>query len=106
MAPLPSALFSAHIFPPCASIILFETNSPRPVPSNDFVANLVNSLGNISESIPVPVSFILNVTLPSFLSKTMDIVPSLVNFTALLSRLEIIWVILSLSASIKSKSSF
>ena len=33
VAPFLSELFSAHIFPPCASIIAFETNSPIPIPS-------------------------------------------------------------------------
>jgi len=32
-------------------------NNPSPVPLSDFVANFVNSLGNISGSIPLPVSF-------------------------------------------------
>jgi hypothetical protein len=58
MAPFPSELFSAHIFPSWASIILFDMNNPSPVPSKDFVANFENSLGKISESMPVPLSFI------------------------------------------------
>jgi hypothetical protein len=37
----------------------FEINKLKPVPSKDFVANFVNNLGNISGSIPVPVSFTL-----------------------------------------------
>ena len=44
--------------------MVLEINSPSPVPLKDFVANFVNSLGNISGSIPVPVSFILTVTFP------------------------------------------
>jgi hypothetical protein len=38
-------------------------NNPNPVPPvSDLVANFVKSLGRISESIPVPVSFILTIT--------------------------------------------
>jgi len=36
--------------------MLFDIKRPSPVPAVDFVANFVNSLGNISESIPAPVS--------------------------------------------------
>jgi hypothetical protein len=50
VAPIPSELFLAHILLPCASIILFEINKPKPVPEEDFVANFVNSLGSISGS--------------------------------------------------------
>jgi hypothetical protein len=50
--PLPSELLWAHILPPCASIIFFEIKSPKPVPTTDFEVNFVNSLGNISGSIP------------------------------------------------------
>ena len=32
VAPFPSLLLSAQILPPCASIMLLEMNSPRPVP--------------------------------------------------------------------------
>jgi hypothetical protein len=39
--------------------MLFDMKRPSPVPAVDFVANFVNSLGNISESIPWPVSDIL-----------------------------------------------
>jgi hypothetical protein len=61
---LPSILFSAHILPPWASIMLLQINkpSPIPVPLSDFVANFENNLGKISESIPLPVSFILTMT--------------------------------------------
>jgi hypothetical protein len=45
VAPLPSLLFSAHILPPWASTIFLEIYKPNPVPSKDFVANLVNNLG-------------------------------------------------------------
>ncbi|HEY7079986.1 MAG TPA: hypothetical protein VH500_09810 [Nitrososphaeraceae archaeon] len=34
-------------------------NNPKPVPEEDFEANLENNLGNRSWSIPVPVSFTL-----------------------------------------------
>jgi hypothetical protein len=62
------------------------------------VANFVNSLGNISGSIPVPVSFILTTAaaplpllllLVSFFSMVIEIVPSSVNLTALVSKLDI-----------------
>ncbi len=56
VTPLPSALFCTQIFPPWASIILFDMNKPKPVPVTDFVANFANNLGIISGSIPVPVS--------------------------------------------------
>ena len=39
--------------------MLFDMKRPSPVPVVDFVANFVNSLGNISESMPMPVSLIL-----------------------------------------------
>ena len=61
VAPLASELFFAHILPPWASIILFEINIPNPVPVCDFVANFVNSLGNICRSIPMPLSFMLTI---------------------------------------------
>jgi len=35
VAPLPSALFSAHIFPPCASTMPLEINRPNPEPVPD-----------------------------------------------------------------------
>lgn len=53
-APLLSTLLTAHIFPPRASSIPFEINSPRPVPLSDLVVNFVKGLGNISGSIPLP----------------------------------------------------
>jgi hypothetical protein len=63
VAPLPSLLFSAHILSPCASTIFLQINNPKPipVPLSDFIANFVNNLGNISESIPEPVSLMLTV---------------------------------------------
>ena len=70
-------------------IILFDINNPNPVPEFDFVVNFVNSLGNISGSMPVPVSLIPMTMSPLFFSVIILIVPSFVNFTALLSRLEI-----------------
>ena len=39
--------------------MLFDMKRPSPVPVADFVANFVNSLGNISESMPGPVSVIV-----------------------------------------------
>ena len=77
--------------------MLLDMNKPNPVPFSDFVANLVNSLGIISEAIPRPESFILTITsswLTSFFfsSKTTAIDPpssSGINLTALFSKLEI-----------------
>ena len=80
--------------------MLFDINNPRPVPPvSGFVTNFVNSLGKISGSIPVPESLMLTRILPLFFSAAIPIAPSFVNFTALASRLEITWEILSLSAS-------
>ena len=62
LAPMPSLLFSAHILPPWASMILLEINNPMPVSSYDFETNIENNLGNISGSIPVPVSFTVTIT--------------------------------------------
>src|SRR5687768_9760074 len=45
VAPLPSLLFTAPIFPPWDSTILFARKRPSPVPFADLVANLVKSLG-------------------------------------------------------------
>jgi hypothetical protein len=61
VAPFSFELFSAHIFPPCASTILLDMNNPSPVPETDLEANFENNLGEISGSIPVPVSFILTI---------------------------------------------
>ena len=103
VAPLLSALFSAHILPPWASIIFLEINNPKPVPPVcDFEANFVNNFGNMLESIPWPLSFTLTITTwPSFLSTDIDIVPSSVNLIALLIRLSTTCIILPLSASIR-----
>jgi hypothetical protein len=65
VAPLPPVLFSAHILPPCASMILLEIYNPNPVPLSDFLVNFVNNLGNISGSMPVPVSSIVIITEPA-----------------------------------------
>jgi hypothetical protein len=82
-------------------------NKPNPVPLSDFVANFVNNLGNISESIPVPVSFILTVTSPILYSKITYIVSSsFVNFEALFNKLEMTCDILFLSASMGKRSAF
>jgi hypothetical protein len=96
VAPLPSELFSAHIFPLWASIMLFEINKPSPVPLCDFEVNFSNSFGNMSESIPEPVSLLTITTslllllLSFFFSTTTDIVPpSFGNLIALSNRLEI-----------------
>jgi hypothetical protein len=61
-------------------------NKPKPVPVTDFVANFVNNLGNISGSIPIPVSSTLTtITLLSsvFLLTLIVILPSFVNLIAL-----------------------
>src|SRR5919108_5370539 len=91
--PFPSGLFSAHILPPCASTMLFEMNNPNPVPVSDLETNFVKSRGNISLSMPVPVSLTLTMNsffLSSFLTSSAEteMVPDLVNFKALLTRLE------------------
>lgn len=107
VAPLPLELFSAHILPPCASIILLQIKRPSPVPEKDFVANFENSLGNISSSIPLPSSLILIMasSLIGFLSlsvlfksDTMDIVPPGLNLIAFDRRFDITCDILILSA--------
>jgi hypothetical protein len=36
--------------------MIFDIKRPSPVPVVDFVTDLVNKLGNISESMPEPVS--------------------------------------------------
>ena len=57
VAPLPSGLFSAQIFPPWASTTLLEINNPKPTPpASDFVTNFPNNL-EYPGSMPVPVSF-------------------------------------------------
>lgn len=65
--------------------------NPNPVPSKDLVANFVNSLENISGSIPAPVSLTLTrISLPiSSFSTLIDISPSFVNVRAFLRRFEI-----------------
>ena len=93
-----SSLLNAHILPPCISIILLEINNPKPVPPaiEDVVANFVKSFGNISESIPVPVSFMLTITLLHYLLLLLIffvptitvMLPSSVNLIALFKRLE------------------
>ena len=45
VAPFPSSLFLAQIFPPWASIMFFDMKRPKPVPWKDFDANFVNNLG-------------------------------------------------------------
>src|SRR5215208_2322486 len=101
VAPFLSGLFSAHIVPSWASIMLFDMNNPNPVPPASFLdllANFENNLFNSSESIPIPVS--LTVIMASscfvpfsvsltFFSISRNTVPSLVNLIALLKRLEI-----------------
>jgi len=61
---------------------------PNPVPASDFVANFSNSLGSISLSIPVPVSFTIIFTclfsLSIFFFILTIICPFLVNLYAIL----------------------
>jgi hypothetical protein len=74
---------------------------PRPVPLSDFVANFSNSRGNISESIPIPVSCILIVIAWSlYFSIDILISPFYVNLDALPKRLKITCCILFLSAKV------
>src|SRR4051812_22080393 len=81
--------------------MLLQIYSPNPVPLSDFVANFINNLGKISESIPLPVSFIfIIISLSSSLLFTMtSIEPCLVNLIALFNKLDITWIILFLSAN-------
>ena len=75
--------------------MLLQINNPKPVPLNDFDTNFSNNLGNISGSIPVPLSFILTratsctSATSSFFSILIDTVPSygLTNLRALLNKL-------------------
>src|SRR5215216_4289817 len=89
-------------------MILFEIYKPKPVPVSDLVANFENNRGRISGSMPVPVSLTLTMTSSSssllllllfLLSTSTVIVPSLVNLTALLIKLEMTCESLFLSAS-------
>jgi hypothetical protein len=77
VAPNPSGLFSAHILPPCASVIFFDMKSPSPVPFSDLLANFSNSFGKISRSIPLPESLTLTITSLSNCSVVTAILPSL-----------------------------
>ena len=67
IAPAPSGLFSAQIFPSCASMMLLQMYSPNPVPLSDFVTNLENNIGIIWWSIPGPLSFTLTMTSASWI---------------------------------------
>src|SRR5215216_5926795 len=67
-------------------MIPFDKYNPNPVPLSLFDANLVNNLGRISMSIPLPVSLIL--TIASFLAVlfsavTVIVPPESVNLIAL-----------------------
>src|ERR671923_2596456 len=98
-------------------MILFEIYKPKPVPVSDLVANFENNRGRISESMPVPVSLTLTIMsslllllfllllLLFLLSTATVMMPSLVNLTALLIKLERTWESLFLSASIAMWSS-
>ena len=106
VAPLPLVLFAAHISPPCDSIIFLDRYNPKPIPFSDLVVNFWKSLSLIVGSIPLPVSCILTTPItPSLLlsllffrlSISTTMVPSSVNLMSLSNRLEITWVILSLS---------
>ena len=71
--------------------MFFDMYSPSPVPVLDFVANFVKSLGIISECIPSPLSFTVTISslLLSFTSAITVMVPTLVNFIALVRRFAI-----------------
>jgi hypothetical protein len=103
--PFPLLLFDAQILPSWASIIFLEIYSPNPVPppSSDLVTNFENSFGRILGSIPHPVSliFINTLFILTYFSITRSMEPSSVNLIALLSKFEITWFILVLSASIE-----
>ena len=72
-------------------MILLDIYRPRPVPPlSDFEANLANSLGNTSESIPIPVSLTDTITTSStsfFSAETTILSSTSVNLIALLRRL-------------------
>jgi hypothetical protein len=88
-------LFSPHILPPCASIIVLQIYNPKPVPLSVPVVNFVNNLGSMWESMPVPVSLIETMAEPSSIfSLVMLIAPFFVKLKALSIRLEITWLIL------------
>ncbi len=59
--------------------MLFDMKRPSPVPVVDLVANFVNSLGNISESMPGPVSVIVTTISLLFGTVAAVTVPSFVN---------------------------
>jgi hypothetical protein len=69
-------------------MILFDINKPSPVPTKDFEANFEKSLGMISGSIPIPVSFMETITLLSllsllsFISDEITMLPFCVNLIA------------------------
>jgi len=70
-------------------------NKPKPVPLSDLVANFANNLGNISGSIPVPVSFILTtasqLTWPPFFSSFLFVCTVIViSFLSLSSTLVLV----------------
>jgi hypothetical protein len=90
VAPLSSpVLFSAHILPPCASMILLEINNPTPVPPGEVVTNFENIFGIISGRIPEPVSLTLTIAWLSFFCALIVMLPpSLVNLAALLTRFD------------------
>jgi hypothetical protein len=98
--PLPSLLLATMV-PPCASAMLFAMNRPRPVPFRDFVANLLKRRGIMSGCIQVSVSCTESsiILLACSTDVVTVMVPSSVNFTALIIRFETIWLTLSLSAA-------
>ena len=69
--------------------MLFDMKRPSPVPVVDFVANFVNSLGNISESMPVTSIAYTHNNLIVICMQLRLTVPSFVNLIALLRRFEI-----------------
>src|SRR4051812_926076 len=89
--------------------MLLQIYNPSPVPWNDLEANLVNNLGIISGSIPLPVSLIVIIAYCclshiSFFKLTYIESFIDVNLNALSNILVITWEILDLSASVKNEA--
>ena len=74
-------------------MIPFDMNKPNPVPLYDFDANFVNNLESFTQT--------MTELLFLFFSTITNIVPCVVNLTALVRRFEITCDILPLSACIK-----
>src|SRR5215208_2132101 len=91
IAPLPSESFSAHVLPPCTSIIFLQMYSPNPVPVlESLVVNFENNLGNISFEIPFPVSLTLTIasSFPSSLSFLLSTITNIISLLDLVVNLK------------------